>query len=313
MSKDRNKTPGFRRNDSKPPYFEGYYFKFINERKELVIVIAGISISKNEKYSFIQIASNQEKTGDFHKFSLTEFKSSKNDFSFSIGKNIFSKEKIILDLENIKVKLQLRNAFNWNRSFLNPNIMGILSFVPNVECKHDIITVKAEVNGSVELQNKIIEFNKSTGYIEKNWGYSFPKKYIWLHANQFNNTELSVQFAMAKPKWYFFRPRVYIGYVMNGKLIHFGSHKLSIAKIKLKKNQLIIKINKLSHKIIIKVKNKTPIHLKSPKEGRLENEILEYIDSDIELFVLKKRFFNKNKEIINDISKLSTTEIHDEL
>ena len=313
MIKDKNNVPGFRKNDSNQPYFEGFYFKFINEHKELVIIIAGISISKKEKYSFIQIASNQERTGSLHKFPITEFNSSKDDFSFSIGKNIFSKEAIILNLESIKVNLQLKNTLNWNRSFLNPNIMGVLSFVPNVECKHDIITIEAEVTGDVELQNQTIKFENGSGYIEKNWGYSFPKKYIWLHANQFTNTELSLQFAMAKPKWYFFRPQVYIGYLMNGRLIHFGSHRLSWVKVKFSNDHLLIKVNKISHKLIIKVTNKTPVHLKSPKEGRLENEILEYLDSDIELVVLKKRFLHKNKEIINDVSKLSTTEIHDEL
>lgn len=312
MTKDKNRTPGFRRNDSKPPYFEGYYFKFINEKEELVILIAGISISKNEKYSFIQIASNYDKNVAFYKFPLSEFKSSKDSFLFNIGNNEFKRDEITLELDNINVHLQLKNSINWNRSVLNPNIMGFLSFIPRVECKHDVITVATEVTGHVKLQNQTISFDKSSGYIEKNWGYSFPRKYLWLHANQFKNDQLSLQFAMAKPKWLFFRPQVYIGYLMNGELTHFGSHKLSLARVKTDGDQTKVTIRMFRKNIIIRVTNKTPIHLISPKEGKLQNKISEYLNSDIELVVIKKRFFRKNIEIINDISKLSTTEIHDE-
>jgi hypothetical protein len=312
MTKVKNRTPGFRRNDSNQPYFEGYYFKFINEKKELIILIAGISISKNEKYSFIQLASNFDKNVAFYKFPLSEFKSSKDSFLFSIGNNTFKRNEITLNLEDISLQLQLKNSLNWNRSALNPNIMGFLSFIPKVECKHDIITVEAEVTGSVEFQNRTILFDKSRGYIEKNWGYSFPKKYLWLHANQFKNDQLSLQFAMAKPKWLIFRPQVYIGYLMNGRFIHFGSHRLSLANVKTEGEQTSIKINKFRHSIKIRVTNRTPINLISPKEGKLQNEISEYLNSTIELTVLKKKLFGKNKEIINDISRLSTTEVHNE-
>lgn len=312
MTKNENKTPGFRKNDSKHPYFEGYYFKFINKNKEMVIIIAGISISKNEKYSFIQLASNYDKNVAFYKFPLSEFKSLKHNFQFSIGSNTFKSNEITLNLDKINVHLQLKNSTNWNRSTLNPNIMGFLSFIPRVECKHDVITINSEVTGSVEFPNRTISFDNSSGYIEKNWGSSFPEKYMWLHANQFNNNQLSLQFAMAKPKWLFFRPKVYIGYLMNGKIIHFGSHRLSLARVQTNAKETTIRINKFRHNIIIRVTNKTPINLISPKEGKLQNKISEYLNSNIELIVIKKRLFGKNKEIINDHSKLSTTEMHND-
>ena len=190
--------------------------------------------------------------------------------------------------------------------------MGPLSFIPKVECKHDVITIQSQVNGYLKYKDRTIEYENSCGYIEKNWGLSFPKKYIWLHANQFNNPQLSLQFAIARPKWLLFRPQVYIGYIKNSKLIHFGSHRLSFARVKTNGNQVVIKLQKLSYKVTIQVTNETPIDLIGPKEGKLQNKISEYLNSKIELIVHKKRFFRKNIEIINDVSNISTTEIHNE-
>ncbi|PHR43416.1 MAG: hypothetical protein COA32_16370 [Fluviicola sp.] len=308
-----NKTHVFRKKDSKHPYFEGYYFKFINEQKEIVILISGISISPKEKYSFIQVASSHSKDVVLYKFPLTDLKSSKDAFDFKIGKNEFSRNRILLDLDNVSAEIQISNSVNWNRSFVNPNIMGFMSYIPRVECKHDIITVQSEISGFIKLAKHKILFKEGDGYIEKNWGSSFPKKYIWLHANQFNNRQLSLQFAIAKPKWFFFRPEVYIGYIMTGELIHFGTHRLSLVRVKRDYDFTLITIKKIKYRITIKIKHKAPVNLIGPTKGILKNKIPEYLDSSIELVVLKKSLFNKNKEVVRDISHLSTTEMQDEI
>lgn len=313
MTKVTNRAPVFRKKDSNQPYFEGYYFKFINKQKEIVILIAGISISKSEKYSFIQVASNYSEKVSFFKFPLSELTAAENDFEFRIGKNLFSQNRIRFDLGDIKGEITLVDNVNWKRSFLNPNIMGLLSFIPRVECKHDVITIKTEVQGEINLPDHKIQFNNGDGYIEKNWGSSFPKKYMWLHANQFNNKELSLQFAIAKPKWLFLRPQVYIGYVMNGKLIHFATHRLSLVKIQTHKSHTLVKIRKLRHTILIKIKNQSPVNLIGPKKGDLKSNVHEFLNSNIELIIIEKKLFGKNKEIIRDSSALSTTEMHNEI
>lgn len=312
MTKKTNRAPVFRKKDSKQPYFEGYYFKFINKQKEIVILIAGISISKSEKYSFIQVASNYSEKVSLFKFPLSELAAAEDHFEFRIGKNLFSQNRISFDLGDINGEITLTNNVNWKRSFLNPNIMGFLSFIPRVECKHDVITINTEVQGEINLPEHNVQFDKGDGYIEKNWGSSFPKKYMWLHANQFKNKELSLQFAIAKPKWFFLRPQVYIGYVMNGKIIHFATHRLCLVKIQDHKSHTLVKIQKLRRTILIKIKNESPVSLIGPKKGGLNNSIHEYLKSDIELIVSKKVLFGKSIETIRDTSVLSTTEMHNE-
>jgi hypothetical protein len=313
MTKVLNRAPVFRKKDSSQPYFEGYYFKFINNQKEIVILIAGISISATEKFSFIQIASNYDKEVSLHKFPLKDLESSENSFFFKIGNNAFGPDKITINIHEITAEIHLKNSIQWSRSILNPNIMGILSYVPKVECKHDVITINTEVSGYINLVKHNINFDNGDGYIEKNWGYSFPKKYMWLHANQFQNKAISLQFATAKPKWIFIRPKVHIGYVMSGKPIHFGTHKLSIFRVRSDSNSISITIKTIKHIITINVKNRAPVNLIGPEKGQLKNEIAEYLNSEIELIVIKRKFLKSNVEVIRDTSNLSTTEMHNAL
>lgn len=313
MTKFSNKAPVFRKRDSTQPYFEGYYFKFINDQKEIVILIAGISISTTEKFSFIQIASNYNEEVELYKFPLSELKPSADSFYFKIGDNEFGPDRIVINIGQINADIQLTNSIHWKRSFLRPNIMGFLSFVPKVECKHDVITIKTDVSGYINLEKQKIVFEHGDGYIEKNWGSSFPKEYMWLHANQFKNKELSLQFAIAKPKWIFARPKVHIGYVMLDNPIHFGSHRLSTVKVRAKNDSISITIKTSKHIIHVIVNNRAPVNLMGPKKGQLQNEIAEYLNSEIELILIKRKLLKRNIEVIRDISSLSTTETHNEL
>lgn len=98
--------------------------------------------------------------------------------------NFFSKDKIHIDIhdinQNLKVygEIKYSNTKNINTNLFHPNIMGPFSYFQFMECNHAILSMKNIVNGLINInQNKII-FNNDAGYIEKDWGYSFPKKYI---------------------------------------------------------------------------------------------------------------------------------------
>lgn len=309
-NKKVNKSLHFRKTSSNTPYFEGFYFKLLNEQGDIIIVIAGISISKKSEYAFIQIASSLNKHTKLHKFSISLLENSKIGNGFKIENNKFSLDKIILNLDIIQLDITICNRNDWKSNFINPTIMGVLSFIPKVECKHDVLTMNSVVTGTVQFNNRVIKFDNGKGYIEKSWGKSFPDEYIWLHANQFSYKDLSVQFAIAKPKWMTFTPKVYIGYVLFHKTIHIGSHRFSQVKVIRHKEEFYITIKKLTKIIYIHIKTKEPVKLLGPNNGEIRNMITEYLKSEIELIIVKRNLFSKNAVILKDISKLSTSEIH---
>ena len=66
--------------------------------------------------------------------------------------------------------------------------MGWYSFVPFMECNHGIVSVNHDLYGEISVNGNVIDFNNGKGYIEKDWGVSFPEAWIWIQSNNFRGT-----------------------------------------------------------------------------------------------------------------------------
>lgn len=53
------------------------------------------------------------------------------------------------------------------------------------------------VEGTVKVNDQEIDFTGGRGYIEKDWGSSFPKRYIWIQSNHFEEPTASLFFSIA--------------------------------------------------------------------------------------------------------------------
>jgi len=177
----------------KKNYFEGWYFKNTNKNYGISF-IPGININNNNKNDFIQIITTD--SSYFIDYDINDFEFSYEPFYIKIGNNYFSKDGIIIDINDkkhsliIKGNIKYSNNKNININLFNPNIMGPFSYIPFMECNHAILSMKSIANGFININNKEIIFNNDTSYIEKDWGISFPKSYIWCQGNDFKNKNI---------------------------------------------------------------------------------------------------------------------------
>jgi len=192
----------------KKRYFEGWYFKMVSADNQKMAVIPGIAIiGKNhpDNHSFIQfIDGNTGKTGYF-RFGLADFKPSRKDFHLQIGRNSFSGRHLSLDLDQngwaVRGSVEFDLLHPASVSLFSPGIMGWYRFVPFMECYHGILSMNHGLQGTMILDNSHIDFSRGKGYIEKDWGRSFPSAYIWLQSNHFSETELSFMLSIARIPW----------------------------------------------------------------------------------------------------------------
>lgn len=151
-------------------YFEGWYFKNVNENYGISF-IPGINIDENNQKAFIQVITNN--SSYFIDYDINDFKFSNNPFYIKIKNNIFSKEYIHLDIIkqalNLKINGEIKYTNNKNikTNSLNPNIMGPFSYIPFMECNHAILSMKNTANGKIIINDTIIKFENGNGYIEK--------------------------------------------------------------------------------------------------------------------------------------------------
>lgn len=95
-----------------------------------------------------------------------------------IGKNRFSRDGITLDLHTPQCSAKGSLTFG-PFAPIRYDIMGPFRFVPFLECRHSVLSMKHTVNGTLEINGVRYEFREGMGYMEGDRGSSFPKEYVW--------------------------------------------------------------------------------------------------------------------------------------
>ncbi len=184
-------------------YFEGWYFKVVNASETRAFAfIPGISMNESgKKQAFIQVLDGRKKTAEFYPFEASEFIPSEKDFKVTVGNNFFSSGRIRLALPSASGELVFTGTKGWPNPWYAPGIMGPYTFAPFMECNHGIVSLDHSLSGSLAINGEETDFNGGRGYIEKDWGHSFPSAYIWMQSNHFDIPGISFKSSVARIPW----------------------------------------------------------------------------------------------------------------
>lgn len=78
---------------------------------------------------------------------------------------------------------------------LRSDIMGPFRFLP-MQCRHSVISMGHSLSGGFRIEGQWLDLNGGRGYLEGDSGRSFPREYLWLHCNDFDEN-LSIMAAVA--------------------------------------------------------------------------------------------------------------------
>ena len=267
-------------------YFEGWYFKNTSDNLNISF-IPGINITKNKQEAFIQVITKN--TSYYINYDIKDFHYNHSPLFIKIANNYFSKNKIHIDINNKDIKiygdLNYTNSKNINTNILNPNIMGPFSYIPFMECNHAIISMKNNINGKLTINNNEFIFNNGTGYIEKDWGISFPKNYIWIEGNNFKNKNASFMLSIANIPFKIFSFKGFIcSLIINNKEYRFSTYNNSkIIKYDIDENKVNIILKRVKYYLYVEAEYNNKFKLKAPVKGSMEKDIYESIDSKIKI------------------------------
>ncbi len=182
----------------KAGFFEGWYFKH-QKGDRFIMLIPGVCVKAAPigriKYAFIQIITN-EKVCCIN-YPMSDCSIAADKLYIKIGDNIFSRNGIRLNIlsGDIRIKGGVRYG---SLSPIRYPVMGIFRFVPRMECNHEIISMHHELYGRLTVNGEAWIFDEGNGYLEKDWGHSFPKSYIWLQCNSFSGAKCAVTVSIAR-------------------------------------------------------------------------------------------------------------------
>lgn len=307
-------------------YFEGWYFLQVSEdQKHSIAVIPGVSLDKDDPHAFIQVilsdrsqpegsvSTNEKPTliTDYFRFPLSDFKYEDKPFSIKIGGNSFSKTHLDVDLErdelHVKGVIKLGEFLPIHKSLFAPNIMGFFGYLSFMECYHGIVSMGHTCTGEISINGIAVSYKGGTGYIEKDWGCSFPKEYVWLQGNNFKekNTAIMLSVAHIPFLWSEFR-----GFICNlnieGKEYRWATYNRSkIISEDISEKNVRFKIKRKDLTLLIEAEITENANLIAPKNGQMKQTIKEGLFGEIRIKLIDKG----GKMLYNDISTCAGVEI----
>lgn len=175
-------------------YFAGWYFKHQIE-DTTIIFISGINKENNgTKKAFIQVLTNNQSI--YIPYDYKDCKILKHKLGLKIGNNIFTEKGINIDIRSADLSVKGKIKYGKFTKLKYP-IMGPFTFFPLLECHHGVISMRHKLQGRLKINQKTVDFSQGAGYIERDWGNSFPVKYFWTQCNTMGNSNCSIMVSIA--------------------------------------------------------------------------------------------------------------------
>lgn len=276
-------------------FFEGWYFKIDQPEIGLtLIVIVGIAMNANgEKEAFIQFGESNTKKPRYYRFDAAEFQASSHTFEVKLGPNYFSLDRLKLDLADLQMDLHLSHHRQWEGSPYVPNIMGPLSYFSHLDCHHNVLSLRNTVRGSMLINGTNISLNDAIGYIEKDWGKTFPKAHIWMQSNTLEQSDLSLSLAVGKMDFLKQSWRAHAAILQgeDGSAL-FASYRLHRFRFRQNPEGYRLTFRGSRYTLEISFNPKDTMPLVSPNHQGMKGIVEESLQSEI-LVQLKDRFQQK--------------------
>lgn len=298
-------------------YFEGWYFKQVDATEQhIVAIIPGISYSADgeAKHAFVQVVPSH---GEMHYFSYPaeEFAwDPASPFSIEVGSNTFTREGMTLDLADGTLEVHGDVRFGpwqpWPVTLLSPGIMGWYRFVPRMETYHGVLSMDHAISGSLTIGGKRIDFDGGRGYVEKDWGRSFPSSWIWAQSNHFDQPGVSVTVSVARVPW---MADAFVGTIagilVDGTLHRFATYTHAELKcIESGSNWARMRIADKSQELEVQLFGHEGLVLKAPVLGAMEGRDAESLGGTIEV-VLRELRGDRAPVIFSGIGRQAAIEV----
>ena len=214
------------------PYFEGWYFKLVDaEQRHRLAVIPGIhrGADPGESHAFIQVLEGVSGKAAYHRYPAEAFQAAQDPFAVWVGASRFTLDRMELEIDCPEGSVAGAVAFcglvPWPVTLASPGAMGWFAWIPFLQTYHGVLSLDHGLHGSLVVDGVEIDFDGGRGYIEKDWGRSFPDAWIWLQTNHFDRPGTSLTASVATIPWLWTSFRGFIvGLWHRGRLYRFATY-----------------------------------------------------------------------------------------
>ena len=298
-------------------YFEGWYLKIVDpEERFALAIIPGIAMTAaGEKHAFIQVLDGKNCQAHYFDFPAADFVPAETGFDLQLGNNRFSAKAITLDLPWLKGDIRFNNTVSWPGSFTAPGVMGWYSFAPFMECYHGIVSMNHDLEGTLDIHGTRVDFTGGKGYIEKDWGKSFPRCWIWSQNNHFDGDQpASLMASVAHIPWL---GNYFVGHIValwiSGKWYKFATYTGSKYTAQIRDDVVRMTFSDRKNRLDLVATPGPGAPLRSPITGNMTGKVNESLQATIAItlyegdrVIFKSTGRNAGLEVAGDTGILIT-------
>ena len=299
-------------------YFEGWYYKMVSADGSLALaVIPGIAMSADgERHAFVQVMDGTHCRAAYHHFETTDFRPAGGRFALEVGQNFFSATEMRLDLPEMAGEIRFQNTVPWPRMLGAPGIMGWYSFVPFMECNHGVVSMHHQLAGQLRIRStpdsaeRMVDFSGGKGYIEKDWGRSFPRAYVWMQTNHFSSTDqASLMASVAHIPWLHSH---FVGFIsglwLEGRLFKFATYTGAKKYLDIGTDTVTLIFKNPRTELRILARHAPGTALVLPISGAMTGKINESLQATVEV-----ELFENGRRIFEDVGRHAGLEVAGEV
>jgi len=298
-------------------YFEGWYFKQVDASgSRAIAVIPGVSYSADgsSSHAFVQVVPSGG-SALYFSYPIGAFDFDRTGpFEVRIGLNSFSRDGMVLDLADgehvVRGDVRFGTWTPWPVKALSPGIMGPFRFVPRMQTYHGVLSMDHTVSGSIVLDGQRVDLDGGRGYVEKDWGSSFPSSWIWAQSNHFEHAGTSLMLSVARVPW---MGGAFVGVIAGllheGELHRFATYTgARIRCIETGDNGARVIIGGSREQLEVRLHGVETLMLKAPVLGAMEGRDAESLGGTVEV-VLRTSHAGHDRAVFTGVGQQAGIEI----
>lgn len=156
-------------------FFEGWYFKHCSDEHTLILIPALHQDGTGRRTASLQVIADGRSF--FIPFGEKDMEAYPKRLYIRLGQNYFTSKgcRVHLDIPGLSIRGHIHYGplTPPRRSFMGP-----FRHLP-LPCFHRVLSLSHPLKGRILFNQKVWDFRQGQGYIETDWGHSFPSAYLW--------------------------------------------------------------------------------------------------------------------------------------
>ena len=269
----------------KIPSFEGWYFRVVDHQVSIAVII-GLAKTEGKQEVFIQVFHTLSESMEKVSYNIEYLQYQKEPFKIVIKNSIFKKDHLHIEDPRLSVLLDIdiKTPKKLVRTHYAPTIMGPFAYFNKMQCNHAVLNLGSPIQGKLIFQGQSYKLD-SILYQEKDWGNSFPKKYIWVQSNccQEKEAVLFLSCATIPLKWVGFTGIIMVLMVGDHQYRFASYYGALITQAKRKHDIYYLTIRQGIYKMEYKIKLEKTYRLDAPENGMMERNVDESLLGQTEI------------------------------